>query len=63
VLWGSSVEVDVDRVSVDRHGGADLERSCWRLERVLPFEAPVRELADRGAHDPLGVREELVHRG
>ena len=62
MLRRGAVEVDLDRVSRDRHGGPDLEQALRRLERVGALEAAVRELGERGAHDALRVREELVHR-
>ncbi len=39
-----------------------LEQPAGCLERVRALEAAVRQLADRGANDALGVVEELLHR-
>jgi hypothetical protein len=56
-------EVDPDLVAGDRDGTADRQVTVNRLDNVLGLAATVRELCDRGPHHPLGVGEELVHRG
>ena len=63
MLGRGSVEVDLDRVSGDRHRSPDLEEPVRRLERVGCLVASVRQLAQLRADDALRVGEELVHRG
>ena len=62
MLRRGSREVDVDGVAVDGDGCVDLELAVGRLEGVDSLVAAVRERADRGAHDALGVVVERVHR-
>ena len=63
MLGRGSGEVDLDRVSGDRHRDPDLEEPVRRLECVGSLEASVGQVAQRRANDALRVREELVHRG
>ncbi len=41
----------------------DRQVAVDRLDDVLGLPAPVRKPGKRGAHHPLGIRVELVHRG
>ena len=63
--YAGAVPVKSKRISspasstVQRIGRSALDR----LDDVLRLAAPVGEAGESGAHHPLGVRVELVHRG
>ena len=56
-------EVDPDRVARELDRAVDRQVAVDRLDDVLGLAAAVRKRRERGAHHPLGVRVELVHRG
>ena len=63
MLGRGAGEVDLELVSVDRHGRMDAELALDRLEDVVCLVASVGEPRDRRPDDPLGIGVELVHRG
>ena len=63
VLGGGPVEVDLDDVTGDGHGNADLQVAVDGLDHVRRLVAPVGEGRNTGAHAALRVGVQFGHGG